>query len=58
MRLTWQKKGCPRVICEGMRNTKTGVLRPLTEAEVAEFRRKFEGSEFLVEPITILLSET
>lgn len=53
MRLTW-KKGGLRVTCEGVRNTRTGELRPLTQADVDQIRKDFEGKDQLEEPITIL----
>lgn len=45
MKLTWVKNGCACRL-EGMRNTKTGALRPLTSEELARFKREFKGPDF------------
>lgn len=51
-RLTWRHKGSSSpTTCVGMRSTKTGQLRGLTQQEVDDFTKKFEGKDKLEEPI-------
>lgn len=49
--LRWKKNGCV-AHHNGMRNVKTGELRPLTLEEEEKFIQEFKGKEFLEEPIT------
>lgn len=52
-RLTWRHKGSKHgATCIGMRNTRTGTLRGLTQDEVDKFIANFEGKDKLELPIT------
>jgi hypothetical protein len=44
--LTWKKNGVSARF-DGIRNTRTGELRPATEAEKEKLKKEFMGKEFL-----------
>lgn len=52
MKLTWKKNGL-RGELVGIRSTKTGELRPLTQSDIDAFIASFQGKEFLEEPFKV-----
>jgi hypothetical protein len=51
-RVSW-KKGGLNATCVGIRNTRTGALRGLTQREVDDLISKFEGKDKLEEPFSL-----